>query len=1035
MIRPRRLEVVGTLWIVTFIVAAPLSAEEPPVDYNRDIRPILSNTCYTCHGPDEATRKADLRLDTQEGLLSKLESGRVIVPGKSAESLVYERISSDDESIRMPPQGHDKQLTPRQIELIRKWIDQGAEWQGHWSFITPQRPALPELRNSAGVVNPIDLFIRKRLEDEGLTPSPEADKVTLIRRVTLDLTGLPPTIAEIDAFLADNSPNAYEKLVDRLLDSPRYGEQMARYWLDAARYGDTHGLHLDNERSMWPYRDWVINAFNRNMPFDRFTIEQLAGDLLPEPTKDQLVATGFNRCNVTTSEGGSIAEEYLVRYAVDRVETTSTVWMGLTTGCAVCHDHKFDPISQKEFFQLFGYFFSLTENAMDGNALAPPPIIRLPTDEQAAKEKQLQAEVAGVEKAIRDELAKIDYQEPAGTSEQERTTPAEFVWIDDALPPGATPDSPASWKFVGSPDHPVLSGSKSHTRTGEGLSQHYFTGANPGLKIGPGDKLFAYVYIDPKNPPQEVMLQFNDGNWEHRAFWGQDVIPWGQPTSPGRVAMGLLPEAGQWVRLEVEAEKVGLKPGSQINGWAFTQHGGTVYWDRAGIVTLTPQEGAKFDSLLAWETLQKKVKDKAVPKPVHDAIAVGPDKRTEQQQKLIRDYFVEHVYSETREIFAPLHQRQTALKNDLTQLDKEIPKSLIMQDMPQRREAHILIRGEYDKKGEKVDLGVPAALPPLPPDAPPNRLALARWLVDPAHPLTARVTVNRFWQRYFGTGIVATAEDFGAQGEWPSHPRLLDWLATEFIETGWNVKQMQKLMVMSATYRQSSRVTREHLEKDPANRLLARGPRFRMDAEMIRDHALYVSGLLLEEIGGKSVKPYQPAGLWEAVGYTDSNTARFVQDHGEALYRRSMYTFWKRTAPPPSMLTFDAPSRESCTVRRARTNTPMQALALMNDTQFVEAAWHFGQRIMKEGGTTPDERIVYAFRAATAREPNAEQLQVVRKVYEATLAAYRSDQDAALKLISVGESKRDESLDPGELAAWTMVANLILNLNETITKG
>ncbi len=1005
------------------------------VDFNRDIRPILSDKCFRCHGPDDEARQAGLRLDLKQRALSKLESGAVaVVPGDADESELFQRVSSTDPDVKMPPPASKKKITAGEVALLKKWIDQGAQWRGHWSFIKPERPTPPAVRNDANVANPIDRFILARLDRAGLAPAAEADKTTLIRRVTLDLTGLPPTLAEIDAFLADDSPEAYERLVRRLLDSPRYGEQMARYWLDAARYGDTHGLHLDNERSIWPYRDWVISAFNRNMPFDQFTIEQLAGDLLPNATLQQRVATGFNRCNVTTSEGGSIAEEYYVRYAVDRVETTSTVWMGLTAGCAVCHDHKFDPITQKEFYQLFAFFNNTQDKPMDGNALLPPPSVKIATREQQQQRAEYEAQVADVSRRIQDALRTVRYEDP-GLQETPPPEPVEVVWIEDALPPGAKPQpTPADWRFVSAPDHPVYSGESASTRNATGLSQHFFTGANPGLKIAAGDTLFAYVYLDPQNPPKEIMLQWNDGVWEHRAYWGADAIPWGQAGKASRLAMGALPEAGKWARLEVPAEKVGLKPGQVVNGWAFTQFDGTVYWDKAGVVT-TPKAPQSFKSQLAWEQFHRAMPNSSLPKPELEIVKLAPEKRSDAQRKSLRAYFLEHVCAETRGVFDPLHKELDGLNKRLEALEKSLPSTLVSLEMNEPKQAYVLVRGAYDRQGEKVERGVPASLPPLSPEAPRNRLGFAQWLVSEEHPLTARVTVNRFWQHYFGLGLVKTAEDFGSQGDWPSHPALLDWLATEFIESGWDVKHVQKLIVMSATYRQASRATPEKLEKDIDNRLLSRGPRFRMDAEMVRDNALAISGLLVGAVGGPSVKPYQPTGLWKAVGYTNSNTANFKQDHGSALYRRSMYTFWKRTSPPPSMTTFDAPSRETCTVSRPRTNTPLQALVMMNDVQFFEAARNFGQRIMTEGGATPAERVTFAFRLATARRPNQAETRILLEQFKSHLETYKKQADAAEKLVSYGESPRDESLDVSELAAWTMVANLILNLDETVTKG
>jgi hypothetical protein len=1018
--------------VLCIAALAGRSAADERVNFNRDIRPILSNNCFQCHGPDVKQRASGLRLDTREGALAPRKSGAAVVPGKSAQSVLFQRITDADPSSRMPPADSGKKLTKEQIDLLKRWIDQGAEWQGHWAFITAQRPPLPPIRNpKLPIRNTIDRFILSRLEKEGLSPAPEADKVTLIRRVTLDLTGLPPTPAEIDAFLADTSPDAYGKLVDRLLDSPRYGEHMARYWLDLARYGDTHGLHFDNERALWRYRDWVIGAYNRNLPYDRFTVEQLAGDLLPNATLEQKVATGFNRCNVSTSEGGSINDEVLVRYAVDRTETMATVFMGLTLGCAVCHDHKFDPISQKEFYRLFAFFNSAADAAMDGNALAPPPILKMATKDQEARLAGLDRQIADLRRRINEALAKVEYTDP-GTGKVKPGEPHEHVWIDDDTPAGANLQGNTPWEWVTAP-HPVYSGKRATRRSVKGLSQHFFDKANVGLKVGQGDKLFAYVYLDPKDPPKEIMLQFNDGVWEHRAFWGEDAIPWGTSGGPSRLPMGPLPKTGEWVRLEVEAAKVNLRPGAVINGWAFTQQDGTVYWDRAGIVTRTPQSGQGFESQAAWEAYEKTQQKSAVPQPVRDAVKVAADKRTAEQKKLVRDYFLERICTKTRSTFAPLIREIDALEKQKKDSAAAIPVTMIMSDLPTPRDTHVLIRGQYDKKGEKVTAGTPAVLPPMAAALPANRLGLARWLTAPEHPLTSRVAVNRLWQQVFGRGLVKTSEDFGSQGEWPTHPELLDWLAVEFVETGWDVKRMMKLLVTSATYRQSSSVSKELAQRDPENVLLARGPRYRLDAEVVRDSALFVAGLLNEQVGGRSVRPYQPPGIWEAVGFLGSNTREFKRDSGTALYRRSLYTFWKRTAPPPALMAFDAPSRETCVARRARTNTPLQALALMNDEQYVEAARQLAQRMLAGAKTTP-ERLAYGFRLATGRQPQQAELDVLLRLFEKQREHYARNRDAAEKLLSVGESKRDTTLDSVEHAAFTMAANLILNLDETITK-
>ena len=1019
---------------------AALEAAEPAVDFARDILPVLSNNCFGCHGPDAAKRKAGLRLDEQAGALATLKSGeRAVVPNDSAASELLRRISSTDPDEHMPPpKSGKKHLTESQIATIKKWIDGGAEWARHWAFEPAEKPEGPTAHSDRRGSNPVDHFIHAEQKRRGLVPESEADKETLIRRVTLDLTGLPPTIAEVDAFLADSSPEALAHVVDRLLASKNYGEHMARIWLDAARYADTHGLHLDNERGIWPYRDWVIDSFNRNQPFDQFTVEQLAGDLLPEPTLQQRVATGFNRCNVTTGEGGSINEEYFVRYAVERVETTSTVWLGLTAGCAACHDHKFDPLKQKEFYQLFSYFFSLTENAMDGNKLLPPPAVRVPTKEQVAQKAALEEQLKTAQSEYQAVFASLKYEDTRAGEKLGPLQTADRIWFDDTLPEGAKPmgnEAAASWKHGGKAEgHPVLSGETSTVRVAEGLSQHFFTEAKQPLEIGAGDKLFGYVYLDPENPPETVQLQFNDGSWEHRGYWGAD-----KGHAPGRnnasnLRMGDLPESGKWVRLEVSAEAVGLKPGAKLNGWAYTQFGGKAYWDKAGIVTTGQATPEQLASLSLWEQYRALTKS-AVPKEIQAVLDVAADKRNEEQRKHLSRYYLQFVNPTTKERFAGPTKREADLKKQLADLEKAIPSTLVMEDRKDPRQAHILERGEYTLKREKVDSRVPEWIAPTPEGAPPNRLGLAQWLVAPEHPLTARVTVNRFWQQFFGVGLVKTAEDFGVQGEQPSHPELLDWLAVDFVESGWNVKRMIKMLVGSSTYRQSSRVTPEKLAADPENRLLARGPRFRLDAEIIRDQALALSGLLVTKIGGRSVKPYQPAGLWKPVGFGGSNTSVFKQDSGEKLYRRSMYTFWKRTSPPPSMSTFDAPNRETCQVRRARTNTPLQALVLLNDVQFFEAARKFAERVLREGGASVDERITFAFRSVAARRPSSSELESLRQLFQEYHADFRADAEAAGKLLAAGESKRDESLDAHELAAWTMVTHLLLNLSETVTRG
>ena len=1016
--------------LVALMTALSYGAQ-PDVDFNRQIRPLLSDRCFACHGPDAADRQGGFRLDQADGALSEAHSGRLpIVPGDRDASEVYQRLIAEDASRRMPPQAVNKPLTEEEIELIGRWIDQGAVWEEHWAFVAPQRPEVPEVGQATWPRNEIDHFILARLEQEGLTPQSEADRTTLIRRVTFDLTGMPPTLKDVDAFLADDAPDAYERLVDRLLQSPHFGEHLARYWLDAARYGDTHGLHLDNYREMWPYRDWVINAFNRNMPYDQFTIEQLAGDLLPEPDLDQLVATGFNRCHVTTNEGGSITEEVLVRNVIDRVVTTGTVFMGLTMDCARCHDHKYDPLSARDFYSMYAFFNSLDGGPMDGNREDPAPVVTVFSKQQREELAELTEKIAALEDEIEARVAAYEYAEPDEPVEVVRPEPEEQVWIDGQLPAGARAEG--DWQFV---EEPVFSGTRASKGTARGRDQHFFTGASDPLVVSEGDVLFAHVYLDPQDPPQQIMMQWNDGSWDHRAYWGGDYIDWGQRGTPSRREMGPLPDAGQWVRLEVPAQHVGLAADAKINGWAFTQFGGTVYWDRAGIMTETGQ-GPLYHSLADWLRDQRVAGGDGLPPMLRELVHKEDAPLSDEQRRQLRDHFVENAYAGARAVFDPLHQQLEQWDRQIEQIQSSGATTLVFRERSDPRPAHILDRGEYDQPTEQVPRATPAVLPPMPDGAPLNRLGLAQWLVDPAHPLTARVTVNRYWQQLFGTGIVKTSDDFGSQADPPSHPELLDWLAVEFREGGWDVKDLLRRMVTSAAYRQSARATPELLRRDPENRLLARGPRFRLDAEMLRDQALAVSGLLVDQLGGPSVKPPQPDGLWFAVGYSGSNTVRFQQDHGsDKVHRRTLYTFIKRTSPPPQLSAFDAPSREACTVRRERTNTPLQALLLMNDPQYFEAARALAQRAMRESDPAPEALAAHLFRLCTARLPEPAEQEEMVALYQDNLDHFKDDPEAARQLLAVGESEADPGLDPVQSAAWTLVANMVLNLDEVVTKN
>jgi len=1025
--------------MVSFVVSTAAlfaAASSGPIQFNRDIRPILSDNCFACHGFDAKKRKANLRLDEPGGLFKPNADGVVMIQaGDPDRSEIWRRIVSDDEEEVMPPPETHKTVTSEQRAVLRRWIQQGAPYQKHWAFVAPSPPQVPAVPEATA----LDAFIRDRLSAEGLSPAPEADKETLIRRVTFDLTGLPPGPGEVQAFLADTAPGAYERLVDRLFTSPHHGEHMARYWLDLARYADTHGLHLDNERSMWPYRDWVVQAFNRNLPFDSFTRWQLAGDLLPGATREQRVASGFNRCNVTTSEGGSINEEFVFRYAVDRTASAIEVWMAMTAGCAVCHDHKFDPISQREFYSLYAFFNSAADPAMDGNKVDTPPIVRLTTPEQETQLSALEKRVADINRRIKESITALAYHDPAETLPAPELRKVESLWFEDGFPAGAKPQSSgAPLCLVTRDEGPVLSGDVALKRSAKGLEQDFFAGGADFL-VPAGSKLFVHCYLDPQNPPEAVMVQFHTDAWRHRAVWGEEArIPFGKLGTAEKVSMGALPKTAQWVRLEMDPSLLGLKPGTKVTGFAFTQSGGTVFWDKLGTERAVDAAKDPAWSLSAWIRQNQGKRVEGLPGDLQVLVrSKRPDQWSSQESQKFREYWLENLYEGSGPALAALKKERAPLESERQKIDSAVPVTFVMQDLDKPRASFVMVRGAYDKPGDPVNRATPAFLPPLQtrPGALPNRLDLADWLLSREHPLTARVAVNRYWQQFFGTGLVKTSSDFGSQGEPPSHPELLDWLAVHFMESGWDTRALVKMIVTSAMYRQSSRVTPQLLARDPENRLLARGPRFRFDAEVLRDNALALSGLLDRTLGGKGVKPYQPPNIWEPVGFGGSNTREYKQDSGPALYRRSLYTFLKRTAPPPFMATFDAPNREQTCSRRERSNTPLQALQLMNDVQHFEAARAFAQRMMLEGGTTPEDRIVWGWRTVTARRPNPGELAVVLETWRSHLARYQSDGEAARQAISYGESKADPKLPAAELAAYALTANLLFNLDETLTKN
>ena len=1153
-------------------------APGPPVRFNQDIRPILSDKCYACHGPDGKTRKAGLRLDVPEIVFGVLPSGnRAVVPGDLQASHLFNRVAAASSTDRMPPEDFHKQLNADEIELLGQWIVQGAQWEQHWAFIPPKQAPLPEVADRNWARNPIDHFVAERLMKDDLTPNDTANKRTLIRRVTLDLTGLPPTLDAINAFLADSSPDAYERVVDRLLQAPQYGEHQARYWLDAARYADTNGYHIDNERYMWRWRDWVIDAFNDNKPFDDFTVEQLAGDLLPDPTMDQLIATGFNRNHMVNFEGGAIDEEYRLQYVMDRINTTSTVWMALTVACAQCHDHKYDPITQKEFFSMGAFFNSIDEIGLDGRAGNADPFMAVPSPEQARELDLQQAELAELTEILNRAYPKLDSQQVVW--EDEWTDTLERRWQvltpvsvtaengtelsvqsdGSVLAAGSTPDKD-QYSVVLSASSDAITGLRLELLTHESIANDKVGRGENGnvvltdfvvdvIDAGTGESIRRVMLSDAMADVEQDDLEAGkaiDDNKE--TGWSSN----GQDIAGGRMAIFLPSEpielkSGEALRIVLAQEskyeqrligRFRLSMSSDpMLGYAQPSPWNVIgpflaKNNKAALKKKFPPEKKvrlekKYKGNLAWASVPDEWMDGEdqslaggkganylyrtlhVPSArkvmlslgVSEAVQVWVNgnsvyasndrkmlRKNEEQVELALDagdnallikavsygdnsrfYFkldevvpgglsfpvrLALLKSESdrndteknsiRETFRTGHmpdwesnrKSQGAVKEKMAALKEEIPSTMVMRERDTMRDTFVLERGEYDKPGEKVARGTPAALPPMDEQYPNNRLGLAKWLVSDEHPLTSRVTVNRFWQRYFGHGLVKSSEDFGSQGEWPTHPKLLDWLAVEFRESGWDVRALQRLIVTSATYRQTSMTNPEKYAIDPENRLFSRGARFRLDAEAIRDSALAISGLLVGTQGGPSVRPYQPPGLWKEVAYGGNFTAQvFAADSGDALHRRSMYTFWKRTSPPPSMMVFDAPNRETCSVSRSRSNTPLQALTLMNDPQFVEASRFLAKRMLREGGTTLEGQLAYAFELATGRPIEPREQKILTGVYTRELAAFEQESSRVDAFLGLSDGGDSVSLPPAQLAAMSIVANMVLNLDETITRN
>ena len=1029
------------------------------IDYNRDIRPILSENCFSCHGPDEHGRKGNRRLDVAEAAYADRNGIVAIKPGRADESDAWLRITSTFEDELMPPKDSHLSLTAAQKEKLKAWIEAGAPYAPHWSLVAPKKAPLPAVAARGEELSPIDRFVRAQLAAEMLKPAPEADRATLMRRVSLDLTGLPPSAEEVAAFVRDRDPSAYERLVERLLASPHFGERVALDWLDAARYADTNGFSIDGGRHMWLWRDWVIQAFNDNLPYDRFLVEQLAGDLLPDRTESQLIATGFQRNNMVTHEGGTIPEENLTNYNVDRVKTLGEAVLGFTLACAQCHDHKFVPISQEEYFRFYAFFNTLSDKGNDGNAgINPGPSVQARTVLRTTETPQLHEQIA----ALKAELA--------------RPNPALLnAWEQREQPVLA-----ARGKNLGVHRVKALKVSTPNRGSGFEVEGENFVRFRQTQALAAFDILTELPKLDAPITGLRVVMhplpELRGGGWGT----GPNLPARGAmvETKGKRAATKEAPEEegkGSFVltALAASAEAV---PGDQVNlhllrtfsrvtanswqpayppagcldprnesGWSpdlatsgpvhltatFAQPVNSIETPFLNVQVNFGHGKSLMPGLIEILVLTGIDDGTDLPADVVAALQTPPAQRTAEMQARLWQHCADHSVD-----LAPQRIALANLEERLSVLTEKF-STMVMDIAAKPRETFILNRGDYSQPTRAVTAGTPAALPPLPEGAPANRLGLAQWATMKDHPLTARVAVNRFWKMVFGSGLVATAADFGAQGEWPSHPELLDWLAVDFVERGWDVKALLRQIVLSQTYRQSSDATAAQLERDPQNRLLARGPRFRLPAEFVRDAALAISGLLVPRIGGPSVNPYTPGDLWREVSHYGSSPATaqtFVQDHGEKLYRRSMYTYWKRTAPPPNMMAFDAPNREICTVSRADTTTPLQALVTLNDPQFVEASRALAERMLTRRGDAP-ARLRWGFIETTSREPKAAELAILERALVRERARYAANPSAAEAYLNIGESPRTAAVKPVEHAAWAQVAATLLNLSETFTRN
>jgi len=1017
-----------------------LDAAERPVDFGRDIQPLLADRCYTCHGPDGEQRQAELRLDLKEHALADRDGEPVIRSGKPNASPLVQRIESADPDMVMPPADSNLHLSPDEIALIRRWVKQGAKWDQHWSLVAPKRPKPPAVKLSDWASNPIDRFVLSRLEQEKLSPSPVASRRTLLRRASLDLTGLPPTPQEMAAFLADQSPGAYDRAIDHMLASPRYGERMALPWLDAARYADTSGYQNDGPRFMWRWRDWVIESLNANMPFDQFTREQLAGDLFPDATLSQQIASGFNRNHRANSEGGIIPEEYAVEYVVDRVDTTATIWLGLTMGCARCHDHKYDPLSQEDFYRFYAYFNNVPESGRARKEDNSPPFISAPTKLQQREYAQVTQQLAKATAQFRAAHERIGAEEAdwAAKAQPESLTNWNYATgmvahfpLDTAEPQGDHALKPQGEPFDMAPGQVDQAAVLSGEQWGEAdvAKFGYFDAFTISAWIKPtsGGAIVSRMSDKPLGDGYSVAVE--DGKIHVRLVkrWLDDAIR--VETLPAPI------KADEWSHVTVtyDGSRVASAIRIYVNGKPQKIN---VLLDgiNQSFVSEEPLRigagggpDARFQGMIDEVRIFDRVVRPAdvallaTPTSIKQIVAAETSDRSPAQRRKLRAYFLrEQAPPKTRKQFARLLQ----LRERSEELMHRWPTVMVMQEQQEVRPAFVLQRGQYDKPGKQVDRGTPTSLPSFPNGAPSDRLGLAEWIVDPRNPLTARVAVNRAWQLFFGVGLVASTEDFGAQGERPSHPALLDWLAVEFVESGWDVKHLHRLIVTSAAYQQSSKATAELIARDPDNRLLARGPRFRLSAHAVRDQALFVSGLLVEQTGGPSVKPQQPPGLWKEI----ANEA-YEPGTGADLVRRSLYTYWKRTVASPTLATFDAASRETCIVRPARTNTPLQALALMNDATFVDAAKGLARRVLAEHDQDTD-RIAAMFARAVGREPTDRESEILLRGLEYHRELFAKSPANTKKFVTPEES----GPAPEDWAAFTALANTILNLDEAITK-